>query len=178
MMSRLAPMLALGLVLAAGCSDSPGTSDGGPAPGTLGGPCLPGERCNPGLACRGGRCARAGDLGPADSGPPDALTPDARVLRPCDTVGAPCVSHDPCAITAICGEDRLCRPTQLQDCGDGLACTADSCLGLGLCQHTVDAKHCLVTSSTGGGAPAPTCVKAGAVSRDGDGIVQINTTEA
>jgi len=62
--------------------------------------------------------------------------PDGYKLWPCKTPGTECNAHDPCAINAVCGVDKLCRPQKLQNCDDGLKCTVDTCAGLGVCKNT------------------------------------------
>jgi hypothetical protein len=84
----------------------------------------------------------SGSNGDKDAGVPDSTIadkgaglPDGYNYWPCDTPGQACNAHDPCAIDPVCGDDLLCHPSKLQDCDDGLDCTDDLCLGMGLCDH-------------------------------------------
>ncbi|MCA9664935.1 MAG: SBBP repeat-containing protein [Myxococcales bacterium] len=56
-------------------------------------------------------------------------------LRACDSPGQSCAAHTTCAIDPVCGQDKLCHPSGYQNCDDGLACTTDTCLGKGACDH-------------------------------------------
>jgi hypothetical protein len=152
----------LWLLVLAGCTGRQPTllPDAGPAMGSPGGACYPNGTCNAGLACRLGRCERSGDGGAgadlrSDTTwvPPDGYGP----LAPCAVPGQPCDAGDPCAINAVCGEDRRCHPSKVQNCDDGLACTRDSCKGLGLCENRPEPGFCVAGEP---GEP-PACVGAG-----------------
>lgn len=110
-----------------------------------------------GAACGKGSAGESRDAaaGPVDAGPTrdvrlrrDAavsLGPDARALPRCEgEPGSACATSDLCAITAACGEDGRCHVTLGQRCDDGLACTADRCLGQGRCAFEVEGDNCLV----------------------------------
>jgi hypothetical protein len=86
----------------------------------------------------------------ADAGA-DAPVADTGPLWPCDEVGKACNPHDTCAIDAVCGPDKLCRPTSRQNCDDGLECTQDVCKGMGLCDHLPVAGTCALPATVGGG---------------------------
>lgn len=103
----------------------------------------------------GANGSRDAAAGPADTGATrdsrlrrDAavgLGPDARALPRCEgESGSACATSDLCAITAACGEDGRCHVTLGQRCDDGLACTADRCLGQGRCAFEVEGDNCLV----------------------------------
>jgi hypothetical protein len=82
---------------------------------------------------------------------PDISTVDYGMkLWPCATPGLTCNAHNECAINPICGADKLCRPTKVQNCNDGLTCTTDTCKGLGLCDHVPVTGTCLLPATTGG----------------------------
>ena len=82
----------------------------------------------------------------------DSGVPDGYVLWPCELVGQACNAHDPCAINPICGADKLCRPSKLQKCDDGLSCTDDICKGMGLCENTPKEGSCALPVKVGGAA--------------------------
>lgn len=96
-----------------------------------------------------------GELG-ADSAPvSDSKVPDSKTaadgskLWPCTHPGKPCNAHDPCAINPICGNDKLCHPSSYQNCSDGLSCTVDQCVGLGLCSNTPKSGTCALPVKSG-----------------------------
>ncbi len=97
-----------------------------------------------------------GDQPLADAGV-DVPTPgvDTGKLWPCDEVGKACNPHDTCAIDAVCGEDKLCRPKSRQNCDDGLPCTQDICKGMGLCEHLPVSGTCALPAPVGGGDGGP-----------------------
>ena len=70
--------------------------------------------------------------------------PDGYMLWPCNYPGQACNAHDPCAINPICGKDKKCRPSFLQNCGDKLDCTTDTCLGQGLCSNEPQEGFCVL----------------------------------
>ncbi len=74
----------------------------------------------------------------------DATTyPDYGIpLYKCTNPGKACNAHNPCAVSPICSEDGWCRPTSVQNCDDGLACTKDICLGAGQCKYEVYSNMC------------------------------------
>jgi hypothetical protein len=96
-------------------------------------------------------CSSSPDPEPADAGPdtvgplPDGYGP----LWPCDEPGRSCNPHDTCAIDAVCGPDKLCRPASRQNCDDGLACTQDVCKGMGLCDHVPLEGTCALPAKVG-----------------------------
>ena len=173
----LVMILAVGLLH--GCSDAgaggadtslvdvAGIKDMGPAKGTVGGPCYGNGTCNTGLICASGFCVRLADLGPGKDGPKsqDAAQvgdgpvapsfdasplPDGRgPLWKCTTPGKLCDSHNKCALVSICGQDKLCHPTMIYSCADGLACTDDNCLGSGQCENKPKAGTCALFTGTG-----------------------------
>lgn len=159
----LSILVSLAVVGAGGCGDDSDSSNGARPPGNEGGVCLEGGICRVGLSCVDNICvvspdagggADAGQPGDAavDGGVPDSTAVDASIFLPCDEEGTPCQSHDPCAIEATCGQDKLCRPTTLQDCDDGRDCTDDVCKGLGMCEHLAREGSCLVPAQPGGKA--------------------------
>ncbi len=154
-------LLASLLLLGSACGGD-STGDAGPAPGKQGGVCYYGGRCDPGLSCHENRCLRP-DAGPGDSRPPGDLPSkhDGPALAACSTPKAPCKALDPCAIEASCGEDRLCRPTKLQSCDDGLACTRDLCKGLGICDNSPHDGSCVISEAGAGGKMERRCVTRG-----------------
>ncbi len=87
-----------------------------------------------------------GDLLPAGYQPP-----------PCATPGEVCQTQDRCAVDPLCGFDHKCWPRALQRCDDGLACTDDSCVGLGICAHVPRPGWCLLptVSPAGDGGVGP-----------------------
>jgi len=96
-----------------------------------------------------------GELG-ADSAPVlDSKVPDSKTatdgskLWPCTQPGKPCNAHDPCAINPLCGKDKLCHPSSYQNCSDGLSCTVDQCLGLGLCSNKPKLGACVLPVKSG-----------------------------
>ena len=162
----LTAALALG---AAGCTTqnpvtldggTDGASDGAKAEGSEGGPCFPNGSCESGLVCAGGICVKPGnlDLGPLPDLPsvPDGFGK----LDPCTQPGQACTSSNPCAIYPVCGKDLLCHPTGVQNCDDGLACTVDSCKGLGLCDNAPKAGSCALVDPSGG-TPTIKCFQKG-----------------
>ena len=71
--------------------------------------------------------------------------PDGYVLWDCAELGKSCNAHDPCAIDPVCkmvGGVKKCVPGSLQDCSDGLACTTDTCAGLGVCKNEPQSGWC------------------------------------
>ncbi len=140
-----------------------------------------------------GTADSAVDMTPVDTGPP---TPDLfqlpdgyGQLYSCKTPGQSCNAHDPCALNPICGPDKKCRPTGLQDCNDKLSCTTDTCAGLGVCKNTPTTGTCLlavrVNSAADGGmaadsgaaADAGTKAEAGATDASGTPDAGSFTTE-
>ena len=113
----LIAILALALCLGAGCSDAdflPGQLDvGGVTPDAK----ITPKDINTGL-------------------------PDGYKLWPCDTPGKSCNAHDPCAVNAVCGQDKQCWPESVMNCNDGLDCTTDTCAGMGLCSNVPKAGYC------------------------------------
>ncbi len=97
----------------------------------------------------------------ADGGTIADSTPgsDAQ-LWPCSEPGRSCNAHNPCAIDPVCGKDLLCRPKHYQDCDDDLACTTDTCKGMGLCENKPKQGWCKVAQKTAKGTGL-TCVKQG-----------------
>ncbi|MBW2732256.1 MAG: choice-of-anchor J domain-containing protein [Deltaproteobacteria bacterium] len=82
------------------------------------------------------------DLG---SGHSDAgSASDTQSFYACDTPGEICNAHDNCAIDPVCGDDLRCRPMGYQDCSDDLACTEDTCGGLGSCENTPQLGFCVI----------------------------------
>ena len=84
----------------------------------------------------------------------------------CKVPGKSCNAHDACAFNPVCGADLKCWPEYLMNCDDGLSCTDDKCMGLGLCKNTPQAGFCKVMYKTGvddGGVPItePKCVAVG-----------------
>jgi hypothetical protein len=112
------------LVIAAGCGDRGSTPDG--------------------------KAPTDGPVSQRESGLPDGYGP----LWPCSTPGQACNAHDPCAIDPVCGQDKLCHPTSLQNCKDDLPCTQDICKGLGLCENTPVAGKCALSVQSGGAGDA------------------------
>lgn len=100
------------------------------------------------------------DGGALDGGATDGGRGDAK-LWSCETPGKACNAHDPCAINPTCGKDRLCHPQTTQNCDDKLACTTDTCAGLGLCKHTVKDGFCALMVPGSGGS-VQQCIKDGA----------------
>ena len=86
-----------------------------------------------------------GSVSDGTTGLPDGYGP----LWPCEVPGQACNAHDPCAINATCGEDKLCRPAALQSCDDGLECTDDVCQGMGLCANQPKAGFCALPVQIG-----------------------------
>jgi len=88
-----------------------------------------------------------------ESGLPDGLGP----LYDCDTPGQACNAHNSCAIDPVCGADKKCRPSSMQDCSDGLECTKDVCKGMGLCENVALEGWCALPvklpSTVDGGVP-------------------------
>ena len=82
---------------------------------------------------------------------PDSTPSSDASLWPCTEPGRSCNAHDTCAIDPVCGEDLLCRPKNYQDCDDKLACTTDTCKGMGLCENKPKEGWCKlpVKSATG-----------------------------
>jgi len=123
-------MLAL-LLSAAGCSDDTATQEAGP-----------------------GADISLDSAAYVDSSSlPDGYGP----LYDCTRPGESCNAHDPCAINPICGKDKKCRPSYLQDCGDALSCTEDKCVGQGMCSNDPKTGYCVLgvkVATTGGGAAA------------------------
>jgi hypothetical protein len=96
-------------------------------------------------------CANSDDgTSRADAGPPTTGDGSTAGLYPCDKPGQACNAHDPCAIEPICGQDKFCRPTKLQNCDDGLDCTVDTCLGLGQCENKPKPGYCAISSLVNG----------------------------
>ena len=146
-----------------------------PAMGSERGPCYPNGTCDKGLTCASKLCVRLGDGGMADGpsgdgrkdGPvPDSPWPDGPVtdgvafdvtvlpdgwgnLWPCKTPGQGCNAHNPCAVQSICGQDLLCHPVKIYNCNDTLACTQDTCLGLGVCSNKAKQGHCALPVKVG-----------------------------
>jgi hypothetical protein len=81
--------------------------------------------------------------------------PDGFELQPCNSPGQPCNAHNACAIDPICGNDKLCRPSRLQSCDDGLPCTQDICKGAGLCDNVPIKGWCALSVKSGGGDAGP-----------------------
>ncbi len=107
---RLIPVLAL--LIAPGCSDDGFFS----------------------AVDKGGYTDLAGDsksITDIHTGLPDSYGP----LYNCKNIGKACNAHDSCAINPICGPDGKCYPESVMDCNDKLACTTDSCAGLGVCKN-------------------------------------------
>ncbi len=79
-------------------------------------------------------------VSPPDTTPglPDGYGP----LYKCTKPGKACNAHDKCAINPICGKDGLCRPESVMNCNDNLACTKDTCVGLGMCNNEPIAGTC------------------------------------
>jgi len=69
---------------------------------------------------------------------PDGYGP----LYSCKNPGQACNAHDKCAINPICDKDGKCRPESVMNCNDNLACTTDTCAGLGVCENTPKAGAC------------------------------------
>ena len=88
---------------------------------------------------------------------PDGYGP----LYDCTKVGKACNAHDPCAINPICGPDKKCRPSFLQDCSDSLDCTVDTCLGQGLCSNEPKTGTCALPVKTGGSSDSGAAADAG-----------------
>jgi hypothetical protein len=143
----VAATAAISIALLAGCgAERPVLADAGPPPGTEGASCYPNGTCNAGLSCAAGRCVRGRDAGVDRSLPTDGAPtlPDGYPTTGCTTPGLACSLPDPCAINPLCGVDRVCRPAKLLACDDGLACTDDSCQGLGLCAHAPKPGSCAI----------------------------------
>ena len=68
--------------------------------------------------------------------------PDGYILYSCTKVGKSCNAHDPCALDPICGKDKKCHPSGLQNCNDNLKCTLDTCAGLGVCDNKPTGDTC------------------------------------
>ena len=90
---------------------------------------------------------------------------EAGNLQPCTTIGEPCNAHDTCAIQPICDDNYLCRPASFQNCDDGLACTDDSCLGLGKCENKPQPGFCVLPVTVNGQTETK-CFQAGDTSPD------------
>ena len=75
---------------------------------------------------------------PDSNGLPDGYGP----LYTCKNPGKACNAHDTCAINPICGADFKCYPESVMDCNDNLACTTDTCAGLGMCDNKPKAGTC------------------------------------
>jgi hypothetical protein len=128
----------------------------------------------PFLACSSTTNPTAEDTGtdqstlPKDIGPAkDGSSPDGGgKYPPCDTPGAFCDAKNPCAINPRCGADKLCRPTKLQDCDDGLDCTIDTCGGLGRCINDPRPDTCAIFIKDASGQSTLTCFKKGDTSAD------------
>ena len=97
----------------------------------------------------GGAALPDGEPLQADGGPVLDSTPgsDAQ-LWPCTEPGRSCNAHDTCGIDPVCGEDLLCRPKNYQSCDDGLACTTDTCKGMGLCENKPTEGWCRLAVKT------------------------------
>jgi len=116
---------------------------------------------------------------PGDAGKSAADIPGVDLgvaLYKCSNPGKPCNAHNPCAIDPICGQDGWCRPTSVQSCDDGLACTVDTCKGQGLCSNIVKAGSCKLavrvpkgTTCAGLTADAGLAADAGLVGDAGEG---------
>jgi len=91
-------------------------------------------------------------------GLPDGYGP----LWPCTAVGQACNAHDPCAINPTCGPDKLCHPASVQDCGDSLSCTTDTCKGMGMCENLPASGSCALPVKAGAGADGGVGADAGA----------------
>jgi hypothetical protein len=85
----------------------------------------------------------------------------------CSTPGAACPATDSCAVNPTCGDDGQCRPQSLRNCSDGLACTDDTCLSGGGCDHVLKPKHCLVNN---------VCYKDGEVDSTGCQVCKSSTS--
>jgi len=97
----------------------------------------------------------AGDAaGTADmnNGLPDGYGP----LYSCKNPGKACNAHDNCAINPICGPDNKCYPESVMNCNDQLACTTDTCAGLGVCNNVPKKGTCKLAVRVPKGA---TCAK-------------------
>ena len=96
----------------------------------------------------GAKDGQTSEAGKADtgSGLPDSYGP----LYSCKTPGQRCNAHNPCAINPICGTDKKCRPQSIMNCDDGLDCTDDRCLGMGVCQNTAKKDYCALPVRVGG----------------------------
>ena len=68
--------------------------------------------------------------------------PDGYKVWPCDSPGKACNAHDPCAVNAVCGQDKQCWPQSVMNCDDGLDCTTDTCKGMGLCSNVPKTGYC------------------------------------
>ena len=167
----------------------PSTDQGStkPAMGSERGPCYPNGTCNKGLTCASKLCVRLGDGGTPDGpstdsrkdGPvPDSPWPDGPAtdgvlfdvtvlpdgwgnLWACKTPGQGCNPHNPCAVLSICGNDLLCHPVKIYDCSDKLACTKDTCLGMGVCSNKAVSGYCALPVKVGASFKIQ-CLKDGA----------------
>ena len=192
---------ALALALATGCGERDPVGgdqgqvtkrDAGRPAGSEGGPCYGNGTCDKGLICASRLCVKL----PTDGGPRersvkdlradkakghDGIVPDLIVLpdgsgslAPCSKPGQSCKAKDPCAVVAVCGADKLCRPTLMQNCDDKLSCTTDSCKGAGLCANIPLAGSCALPVLSGGKTQI-TCFKVGA-KKAGDPCMACNPT--
>jgi hypothetical protein len=101
------------------------------------------------------------------SSPADAAVGSDSTLWPCKEPGIFCNAHDECAIDPVCGKDGLCHPTKLQDCDDGLSCTADRCGAMGECFHDPQDGMCaLLVKDPQGGLSEMKCFSANEDSPD------------
>ena len=82
----------------------------------------------------------AGDAkgAPDSNGLPDGYGP----LYSCKNPGKACNAHDTCAINPVCGPDFKCYPESVMNCNDNLACTTDTCAGLGVCKNEPKTNTC------------------------------------
>lgn len=92
-------------------------------------------------------CADSSGTSP-DAGAKEGGLPDGLQLYPCENVGQSCSAHNSCAIDPICSKDKVCLPTALQNCDDGLKCTVDECQGRGVCKHQPSSGTCALPVKT------------------------------
>ena len=124
------------------------------------------------MAALAGACSGGGTTEKDGSTPKEATTTDSTTglpdgygsLWPCEEPGKSCNAHDPCAVNAICSNSKLCIPSGLQNCDDGLTCTQDLCQGMGLCQNVPQAGMCALpvkidASDAGAGSTVMRCFK-------------------
>lgn len=108
--------------------------------------CCTSSECPQGEVCRNGGCSdcvAADDCPPSDTACEGPVCENGRCATAQLPAGSNCATNRFCTVSETCNANGVCQGGTPRDCGDGFACTVDSCdESSNACVHAADDNAC------------------------------------